>query len=645
MKRIIKSLTIAAALAAMFAGCHRDESCFEPGNGEEPSVVEDGIGYISFAKGGLNVEWGGENVNTRAEDDIYDDWMVKILRVSPEPATVAEIKYEIFKVAPYGLPVNVGDEQATYQVVMYDKEMEKGAEWDAPTYSGETSQFSVSTENTPDNPLELEINITLASIKTTVWLEQSMAEIVEKGSITPTFEVKVFEPDNSSNGSSLTYGGSGNPMYGVAELDPQKGYAWVQSIEEVEKAAYFKPVVKDNAITLHIEMDYKGKTVKQDLEICKNGGTLAHAGESRRILLYIVEPNVEQDPTGNIVIEAKVETWMWNKEVVADVVSSNKFSKEPAISDSDDDPDAPVFAGSYKFEDGRASVTVSDADYDSFDEYQGEAKVTITAQNDITGFTVQISSTDAAYQAVLNAAGLTEGTGVDIVSGAVTRASAAVELVKGYGFVPDRIKGNAAQFTINGFMQALKDEGYTGKHTVTMTAVDADGHKSSVELVVTNGVSGGNNGPGDSEEDITITWGNRDMSQYQPLTPDLDISVEIYAKNGIKSFVVQIIGLELDGMLPKIFDLTDPNNYELVDYDPEEIDLYENLEETLGGDEGLGFPVKDKVKNQNKVTFSVAQEFVALLADLEANAKYAFKMTVTDNNGSSIMKSILLECK
>ena len=623
MKRIIKSLTIAAALAAMFAGCHRDESCFEPGNGEEPSVVEDGIGYISFAKGGLNVEWGGENVNTRAEDDIYDDWMVKILRVSPEPATVAEIKYESFRLDAYGLPVNVGDVQATYQVVMYDKEMEKGAEWDAPTYSGETSQFTVSTDNTPDNPLELEINITLASIKTTVWLEQSMAEIVEKGSITPTFEVKVFEPDNSSNGSSLTYGGSGNPKYGVAELDPKKDYAWVQSIEKVEKEAYFKPVVKDNAITLHIEMDYKGKTVKQDLEICKNGGTLAHAGESRRILLYIVEPDVEQDPTGNIVIEAKVETWMWNKEVVADVVSSNKFSKEPAISDSDDDPDAPVFAGSYTFEDGRASVTVSDADYDSFDEYQGEAKVTITAQNDITGFTVQISSTDAAYQDVLNAAGLTEGTGVDIVSGAVTRASAAVELVKGYGFVPDRIKGNAAQFTINGFMQALKDEGYTGTHTVTMTAVDADGHKSSVELVVTNGVSGGNNGP-------TIVWPGKDMNKRHDVGPDgLKVDIHISAPEGIAHLFVTMSGVIEEGlgsMMPTHFDLVDPEKYQ------------EGLTETLTSDL-LGFPAGDDVKGKTELLFDIS-DMMGMLSIFPGHSD--FELNVVDAKGGEVTQTIKL---
>ena len=107
----------------------------------------------------------------------------------------------------------------------------------------------------------------------------------------------------------------------------------------------------------------------------------------------------------------------------------------------------------------------------------------------------------------------------------------------------------------------------------------------------------------------------------------MQIDIKCTAPAGIRSLKVSIISETLDvteAGLPSTFDLADISDPDLI--------------ATLG-DEGFGFPINDKVKNQTEVPFSITP-FVSLLMNFDGLHK--FQLEMTDNEGQTITKTVQL---
>lgn len=625
MKGILKFLTAAMVLATVFAGCRRECADFDPNGGS--GITGGEIGYISFSSEGLSVEWGGENVSspnegqTRAGVDT-EDWYVTVERVNPSAGTVETLPVSDIQAEPYGLPATTDAGQTiTYKLKVYSAETPVAA-WSNPTYTGESEVFSVDASvDTQDKPKPIAVQCSLASVKVSVSLEESMAQLTTDA----TFEVVIFDPATQSvddPAASLTYDEKLHP-YGVARLD-ESSHKWSSWIYEPE-CAYFKPAAADNAITLKMDMMYKGQHVTKNLQICYSG-RWAHANEYRRILLYIDEPTIG---SGDILIGATIETLLWNAEVDVDVVEDSAFfSKEPGIDDDDDDENvgnkdenAPQLGSDiFSF----TSVNnISASDY-SGGTYNGAVMLTVSAKSDITSFTVQLSTDNEAFESdIMGSYNITSDTVVDLAdTSAAERAKRSFFTF--YGF-PQKIEGTELSFDIADFFNDIYE--YDGNYTFTFVVTDSEGHSSTNQLKISYD-SDGNGGGGDvtPADAPTIIWIGHDIDQCYEVVPDLDVKIEVTAEAGIKSFLVHISGSIMEDPMMTVL---------------EEIDLI-HPGESKDLLEYFGFPVEGKVENQTFVTFDIS-EFMPMLGSFSGNSY--FQLEVTDNNGKTSIKTIQLLIK
>ena len=140
-----------------------------------------------------------------------------------------------------------------------------------------------------------------------------------------------------------------------------------------------------------------------------------------------------------------------------------------------------------------------------------------------------------------------------------------------------------------------------------------------------------------SSDAITITATPPvDIDQENLLTEDLAIDLKIHSDEGIKEFTVKIDSNiltpdELAGVgLPPVMDLINPDD-----------DIAGAL-----GDDGFGFPIRDKVRNQHDVELSITPFVPMLLGVSQGNPApykyYNFILTVTDNKGNTTVKTLKL---
>lgn len=156
-----------------------------------------------------------------------------------------------------------------------------------------------------------------------------------------------------------------------------------------------------------------------------------------------------------------------------------------------------------------------------------------------------------------------------------------------------------------------------------------------------------NNDPKDPDEDNKDNPGDTDSAEIDFSTlnsPNLNLDsvniptddfgnaiVLIKAKNGIKTFKVEISSTDEDGLLMPALEEMKLDAFELTDPgDPETIDNLTNLE----------LPYGDDVKNKTEVEFNITN-FVPLLKPFRG--LHSFKMIVTDNN--NVTKTLVLQFK
>lgn len=372
------------------------------------------------------------------------------------------------------------------------------------------------------------------------------------------------------------------------------------------RAAYFLPLEELNKLTMQLS----GKFVDTgaDASFTKSISNVK-AGQWRKITLVISYAD-----KGNIKFDIKVDSFIQDEEIVINGTEGlweEIYTEEPVIDPTaptitwvDHDISKPFHLMASMFQDGKCTEPF---------------KFDLVSPNGIESFIVEISSTNSDFMQSLVDSELP--TTFDLCK--VTPTHPAYTLLAAFGFpLGDEVKNvKAASFDIAGAMPLLYNRpGFDGTHTFAFTIADINGKQTPAALQI---VVDRNN----ENVDPAIIWKGYDIDKQHDLVGDMLIDIDITAPAGIKNLVVTIISetLDLDGILPSSFDLANIT-------DPE-------LAKSLGKDGGLGFPINDEVKDKTAIPFSITS-FGGLLMNFEG--LHEFKLDVTDNNDTTVTKSIKL---
>lgn len=157
------------------------------------------------------------------------------------------------------------------------------------------------------------------------------------------------------------------------------------------------------------------------------------------------------------------------------------------------------------------------------------------------------------------------------------------------------------------------------------------------------GNGGGNDTPVTPAEDPSIVWDGHDISQREPIVDGLNVDLLISASKGVKEFFVKIESASLTPTELAGVGLCDVLNlcYPKQSYDSNNPDVYVDVEEPL---RGLGFAVGDEVLNKTFVKLSITQFMGVLKAVSGTDLKnHDFVLTLTDNEGTTITKTLMLQ--
>ena len=336
------------------------------------------------------------------------------------------------------------------------------------------------------------------------------------------------------------------------------------------------------------------------------------AGQYSDIELY-----VEYSGEGNISISVTIDGWVVDQSIVYDLA---KLISEDVMVDDDDKPTLTLVGG-----DIDAEILLAQTDFDQNGNYTKNVVVDVTSKSAITSLVVDIASTNPTMAASLAEYGLSSS--IDLCNAGV--ASGALKLM---GLpVNDQVKGKTAvTYNITGQMKLLKE--LVGTHTFTVTVTDEQGGATTKALVIT--VQGEQVGP------VAILKG-LNIDERHTVVEGLSIDVVVSATSGIKNFTVQIVSDvltpdQLGGVgLCDVLDLVEPTaSYSTVDPTFDASGIAASLT-------NFGFPTGDQVKDKTTVEFTITP-FLSLLAFTGAG-NHDFVMTITDNDGNTTVKTLMIK--
>jgi hypothetical protein len=336
------------------------------------------------------------------------------------------------------------------------------------------------------------------------------------------------------------------------------------------------------------------------------------AGQYSDIELY-----VEYSGEGNISISVTIDGWVVDQSIVYDLA---KLISEDVMVDDDDKPTLTLVGG-----DIDAEILLAQTDFDQNGNYTKNMVVDVTSKSAITSLVVDIASTNPTMAASLAEYGLSSS--IDLCN-----AGAASGALKLMGLpVNDQVKGKTAvTYNITGQMKLLKE--LVGTHTFTVTVTDEQGGATTKALVIT--VQGEQVGP------VAILKG-LNIDERHTVVEGLSIDVVVSATSGIKNFTVQIVSDvltpdQLGGVgLCDVLNLVEPTaSYSTVDptFDASGI---------AGSLTNFGFPTGDQVKDKTTVEFTITP-FLELLSFTGAG-NHDFVMTITDNDGNTTVKTLMIK--
>ena len=390
--------------------------------------------------------------------------------------------------------------------------------------------------------------------------------------------------------------GSSSLVYGVNET----------------RSGYFKAEKALNDIDLLM----KGKYTQEGKEPAEFEFTTTikdvKAGQHSDIQLYI-----EYSTEGSIAISVTIDGWVVDEGIVYDL--AGLISEDIMV----DDTDKPVI--SLEGGDIDAPITLLATDFDANGNCTKDIVVDIASKSAITSAVVEIASSNPMMIASLDQYNLT--TSFDLCN-----AGAATGSLKLMGLaVNDQIKGKTeVSYNLTATMKLLKE--FVGTHTFTVTVTDEKGGATTTTLTIV--IEGEQVGP-------TIVWKGYNIDQQYTVVPGMTVDIVVNANAGIKEFTVKINSnvltpKELNNVgLCDVLNLTNPAaSYSSVNPNFNT----SSIEGTLTG---FGFPTGAAVLNQTSVEFSITQ-FLDLLSFTGAGTHH-FVMTVTDNDGNSIVKTLMIE--
>lgn len=368
------------------------------------------------------------------------------------------------------------------------------------------------------------------------------------------------------------------------------------------RAAYFKALDVVNTLDLAITGSFRkvseGQSPKFEMNSKINN---VKAGQWRKITIII-----EHASDGNIDVRVKVENWLFDETIT---VETSSLLMERVIVDDEDIKNAPQII--WVDNDIDQPLTLTDSMFDEYGDCTTPVRINISAVNLIAGLKVDISSTNAEFMNSLTASGFASS--IDLCN---PGAAAALLGALGYPTGANILGKESVTFNMQSQMKQLNAFG--GTHTFQITATDESGLSTTKALTIKAGAGG-----------PTIEWVGYDIDTRYEISDELTATIEVSSESGIVGFTVEIIsdvlsasalqGVGLDSLL----DLVNPAN--------------EEMNESLTN---LGFPTREKVLNQKFISFSITQ-FLSLL-DITGNGNHNFVMTVTDAEGGTTVKTLML---
>ena len=369
-----------------------------------------------------------------------------------------------------------------------------------------------------------------------------------------------------------------------------------------KRAAYFKALNETNTLNLTITGSFREVEAGEssNFEMTSKIGNVK-AGQWRKITII-----VEHASDGNIDVRVEVENWVFDETISVETSSS---LAETVIPDEEDTKYAPKIV--WVDNDIDKTLTVSDSMFDEYGECKTPVRINISAVNKIAGLKVDITSTNADFTSALTASGF--GASIDMCN---PGASAGILGALGYPTGNSVLGKESVTFNMQAQMKQLKD--YNGTHSFRITATDEKGLESVKTLTVQVGAGG-----------PVVTWVGFDIDQRYEITETLTAIIEVASEVGITGFTVDIVSDVLSASTLQGVGLD--SHLDLVN--PASDEMNQNLN-------NLGFPTRDKVLNKTFVTFDITT-FLGLL-DLTGNGNHDFVMTITDANGGTTIKTLML---
>ena len=579
------------AMAIGLVACH-DEKLNSDGVDGGGDRVE--VGYISFAGDGLSVNVDNESAagevapksTTRAGEAVaLEDYTVEICNEAGE--VIESFAYgkreELYAQGKDGVAVPVGK----YTVKAYSRKTEKASA--TPEYAGQTS---VTVEK--NKTVTAEIVCTLSSVKVSVRFDPILASLINNEATSRVVLGKENTSEYTFTGRPVTDAAADSSLTdGVEKVawDAEGGYIYLRPNEVV------------NPLAVYLTAIYNGNPISnQALHVCDD----AKPGEWRKVTIKL-----ENGDSGTVYIVIEVQTWVEGEEVDVDV---SKMSISLAESGIPDDSDAPEIK--WVNHDLEEAFTITDAMFNAAGEFSEGAAFEVKTKSEITAFKLGINSTNSELQAM----GLNVEGGVD-----VAELSTSTKMILGlWGFPTSDVVGKTElNFDLSAMMKSLHTT-YAGTHTFTLIVTDKNGSSTTVELNITSGLV----------VDPNIQWVGQDIDKVVDIYP-LDendkttMELLVTANTGIKSLIITVEGV-LAPALPSVglatsFDLVCP-------VDEKGNDISAKLS-------GFGFKVGEQVKDQTRVSFDITG-FKKLLK--VAPGVTNFKVDLTDNEGSNIVKSMQL---
>lgn len=596
----MKKMMLIVAMAFGMVACHDEKIDWGGvGNGNDGAV-----GYIAFAEDGLSV-----NVDNESAAGEIEPMATRAVTAEQLAAYTIEIWNEAGeKVTSFAY----GDRNSHYTTSTYDSSRKGVAvpagRYTVKAYSAEVPEESATPEYAGETTVEVSkeavanasITCKLASVKVSVRFDPILASL-----ITDATESRV-----ALGATSISdYVFKGRPVTPAAD-DATLSEGLSKMAWDAEGGSrYLRPNDEVNPLVLYLTTTYNGSSIKdQALKVVDD----AKPGEWRKITVKL-----ENGDSGTIYIKVEVSTWINGEEVDCDVTKVALDMSEVGIPD---DSDAPVIE--WADHDISQPFTLTEAMFNSAGAYTEGAAFSVKTKSEITSFKLGVASTNADLSAAANDMGLNAEGGLELTQGLSTTTKM---IVGSWGFPTADIAGaTELAFDLSALMKELHNN-YAGTHTFTLTVADKNGSSTTVELSITAGQSVDPNV-------LNVVWVDHNINERYEIRSgdDNTMVIDITAVNGIKSMVVTITGalqpLLGDVQLPYSFDLVDPGQ------NLEGGDLGDNLV-------GLGFPVKDDVKDKTSLTVDITS-FKAML--VVAPGETDFKLQVTDNEGNVVEKAMMI---